>query len=187
MNKTDGLVWARRILPRQLPKGKHTQTQLDGLKYERAVIGAIADALTAAEVPFDLCHNPWFEYEGAMGKGVCIPDALLAVHKGEYAGKTIVLEVKRTYVPQAIDKLMNLYCPVVHKCFGEAAVPMVICKHSAPGAPRAMPTFFGALQYGESFEDGFAILQWLGAGKLNLGVSALVEHRPEVTTISALR
>lgn len=176
-NQNQSLLSASRCHARQMPRSRHTSAQSAGLAYERKVISALADGLVLSGCGFDLSHNPWFEYNTAQGRGYCVPDAMLSMQSGEYVDTIFVIEVKLTYVPDAIEKLDSVYCPIVRKAFNSSAVvPIVICKNLVPQAPRAMPTFFGAVAYAETDEDKFALVQWLGNGKLPLGFPETVEH-----------
>lgn len=159
-----------------MPKGRNTPAQSAGLAYERKVISALADAFVTTGLGFDLSHNPWFEYELATGKNWCIPDAMLSLQGGEYENIIFVIEIKLTYTPEAIEKLNRTYCPVVEKAFGYRTVPVVICKNLVPGAPRAMPTFFGAIDRAQVMPYPFPLVQWLGNGRLPLGLPETVQH-----------
>lgn len=175
MNAAQGLVTASRCYPRQMPRVK-TEAQKAGLAYERKVITSLADSFVLLGQSFDLCHNPWFEYAGTFGSALCVPDGLISMQTGEYKEIVFVLEVKLTYTPEAIEKLLDTYCPVVAKAFGLPATPVVICKNLIPGAPKALPTFFGAVEAWRMGATEFPLVQWLGASRLRLGLPETLEH-----------
>lgn len=177
MEKVNNIFAAARCAPKPVPKSRLSGPQMAGLAYERKVVSALAESLVASRIPFDLAHNPWFKFSNGAETGYCVPDVLLSLNEGPYADTAFVIEVKLSYVPDAIMKLKALYCPVVERAFGLRAVPVVICKHLAPNAPRALPLFFGAIEYGE-LTDGFALVQWLGVSRLQLGLPETIEHRP---------
>lgn len=178
MNRAHGLSQAARCYPRQMPRARNPNS-VAGLTYERKVISALCDSLVVSGLTFDLCHNPWFEFQGTYGSGLCVPDGMVSVQQGEYRDKIFVIEVKLTYTEEAIDKLLNLYCPVVAKAFDLPAVPVVICKNLVPGAPKALPTFFGAVEAFECNQVPFPLIQWLGTSKLRLGLPETVEQLPQ--------
>jgi hypothetical protein len=179
MNKAEGLIFAQRCHPLANFKGR-TPKQREGLAYERKFVSALSDALISAGTSFDLAHNPWFVFEGKMGRAYCVPDLILSIHDGPYKDRTFVIEVKLTYTAEAIEKLENIYCPVVAHALNESAIPVVVCKHGAKIMPhRAWPTFYGAVQSSELEPYPFPIFQWLGAAKLNLGQQApALENMP---------
>lgn len=178
MNTATGLVSASRCYPRQMPR-VHTESQKAGLAYERKVVSSLADSLILSGQSFDLCHNPWFEYAGTYGSALCVPDGMISLQEGEYRDNIFVLEVKLTYTPEAIEKLLDVYCPVVAKAFGLPATPVVICKNLIPGAPLALPSFFGAVEAWQMGRTEFPLVQWLGTSRLRLGLPETLENAPK--------
>lgn len=158
-----------------MPKVKG-QAQMAGLAYERKVVGSLVDSLIVSDLGFDVAHNPWFHYTGTYGSGYCVPDAIVSVQSGEYKDMIFALEVKLTYTEDAIEKLIDLYCPVIAKAFDKPVVPVVICKNLVPGAPRALPTFFGAVEAAKMGAFSFPLIHWLGSSRLRLGLSETVEQ-----------
>lgn len=159
LNRAEGLIAAARCLPRHQPRGSNVASAA-GLAYERKVVAALAR--TFADVGFDLSHNPWFEFEGKFGTGVCCPDILVAPQTGPFAGRNFCIEVKLTYVDSAIEKLRDVYCPVVAMAIGEPVMPVVICKNMTAGAPKAYHTFRDAVET----LSNFPLIHWLGVRPL---------------------
>lgn len=158
-NKAAGLTAAARCLPKHQPKPNNPASAA-GIAYERKVVGALAIAF--ADVGFDLSHNPWFEFSGTFGYGLCCPDVLLAPQTGEFANQVFVIEVKLKWVPEALEKLTDFYCPVISYALSVPVTPLVICRHLTPEAPRAYHTF------GEAADNVYLspLMQWLGASRL---------------------
>ena len=142
----------KRCAAQLVPKGR-TPAQREGLRYERKVRDALRLALGDANV----VHNPWFIFEDAEGSAYCCPDFIITLPYG-----IVVIEVKLSYVDEAIIKLRRLYCPVVAKAFGEAVTPLVICRHLTPLAPPA------ASALGPALSLGVPLMHWLGLGPLPL-------------------
>ena len=155
LSKARGLVSAVRCAPKHAVKASNPQAA-DGIAYERKVVAALATAFSPWG--FDLSHNPWFEFSGDFGQGVCCPDILLAPQTGTFAGQIFCIEVKLTYVPSAIEKLLDLYCPVISKALSEPVQPIVICKRLNSEAPPAVDTFSGAALV----SYGVPLFHWLG-------------------------
>jgi hypothetical protein len=119
-------------------KGRTTATT-NGLRYERRV----QKALTKVKAGFigNVEVNPWFRFVDAMGTNYCSPDML--VHLAN--GSVVVVEVKLTWVAQALAKLTDLYVPVVERALGTRAMPLVIVKNLVPEGPKAAYTLGDAL------------------------------------------
>jgi len=124
---------AQRCEKISFPRSTSPRT-LAGLRYERQVIKALKKQFP------DLEHNPWFEYfgEGYDSTKVCSPDALLFYKDNN---DVIVVEIKYTYTPQALEKLTALYCPVVALATGRSPSPLVIYKIATPMTPIGFPCF----------------------------------------------
>lgn len=103
-------------------------------------------------------YNPWFFYRRADGlTGACCPDILL--HDDEL-GLTWVIEVKYTWVSEAMTKLRDLYCPVVELATSRKAEPLVVVKRLTPQAP--MP------RLGLLHESASKVYQWTEMSPITL-------------------
>jgi hypothetical protein len=128
-----------------------------GLLYERKAVKMLKDTLPKS---MKLEHGPWFYYEASEGfHGACQPDAL--IHDDDF-GYTIVVEVKNTWVPNALTKLNTLYCPVVERALGRPTKPLILVKNLTPDSPRPQPTISFALVSAQP------LIQWLGRGAVQL-------------------
>lgn len=127
-----GLTRAERAR-RQFPKPKPSNAAAKlGLRYERTVgkeLERHANMGNFAKVE----HNPWFTFWDEYGTANCCPDFLLYLEQG-----VVVTEVKLTWVKVALEKLVDLYCPVVSAALGVPTRPLVICRNLRPDAPPAM-------------------------------------------------
>jgi hypothetical protein len=131
-----------------------------GLKYERAAIAMLKSIIPQS---MSLEANPWFYYKGldASGSvsGACSTDALIFDNEFDFI---IVVEIKNTYIPVAIDKLNSLYCPVVAKVFGKPTKPLVLVRNLIPGSPVPKLSISSALL------ADIPLVQWIGTGKIRL-------------------
>lgn len=105
-----------------------------GLNYQQKVFLALRAALPAKG--FTIEQTPWFRYRTNTDgpDQYCEPDILITDLEDAYI---IVIEVKLSWVPNALDKLKTLYCPVVSRARSIPTKPLIIAKNSAPGAPPA--------------------------------------------------
>jgi hypothetical protein len=104
---------------------------------------------------FDLEHNPWF---AAASGEVFVPDILIYELCLQ---RVIVVEVKLTYTPGALEKLNSLYCPIVGLVTGLKPRPMVITKTlRADGAEVAPKAFY------QTLDSPLPVYQWLGHGPI---------------------
>lgn len=134
-----GLQSAMRIKPAfGKPKPTNAAAKL-GLTYERRVERELKSHVTRGNL-LDMEHTPWFTFYDDFGNNNCSPDFLLLLDAG-----LVVVEVKLTWVPHALPKLTDLYCPVVSLALHLPVRPLVICKHLTPAAPAAQITLRDAI------------------------------------------
>lgn len=144
--------------PRKFPRPAGLAAR-DGIAFERKFQRAL-HALVHTNAEWKLQRNPWFEYQDdERGYNVCSPDITLTDTKNDFI---IVMEVKQTYVEDAIIKLRDLYCPVVFKATGIPAAPLVVVKNVLPNAPLPASRISFALQ------ASTPVFQWLGQGPILL-------------------
>ncbi|MGH9918756.1 MAG: hypothetical protein ACRD6W_07810 [Nitrososphaerales archaeon] len=147
-----GLQGAYRIPARQLPPPQ-TLAQKQGLRYERHVVAELRRLMPGQVSKLE--HNPWFGFTDRYGTGECCPDILLWVPEG-----VVIVEVKLTYVPDALPKLFDLYCPVVSIALDELVHPLLICRNVTPDSPQPVMSLKKALDGDDN------VLQWLGHGHI---------------------
>jgi hypothetical protein len=145
---TGELRSARRCPPKYTPKASSAMAKL-GLSYERKIVRDLMRSVWLVE------HNPWFEFQDELGVSTCCPDIILTADS-----KIIVIEVKLTWVPEAIEKLRGLYCPVVEYALAAEVFPLIIVKNLRPDAPPVQDSVQRAL------ESEMPILQWIGSGHI---------------------
>jgi hypothetical protein len=102
-----------------------------GIRYEKKVKSELTLHTNRGNF-LEIEHNPWFEFEDKYGSGNCSPDVLLYLDHG-----VVVVEVKLRWVPVALNKLRDLYCPIVSAALNVPVPPLVICRYLAPEAPSA--------------------------------------------------
>lgn len=127
-----------------------------GLKYERAAIKMLRSVLPSS---MRLENNPWFYYKTEATSGACSPDVLIFDTEFDFI---IVAEIKNTYTPAALPKLLDLYCPVVHKIFRLPTKPLVLVKNLVPGSPLPKLSLSSALM------SKVPLLQWIGTGNIRI-------------------
>lgn len=133
-----------------------------GLRFERNVVKQLK-----RQYSNKIEHNAWFKYSeqatsnSAIADRLCAPDILFHIKTGQ----VIVAEIKYTFVEEAFEKLLRLYCPVVEQALGLPlgfAVPLVIVRNVTPSAPKAQFSIMSALG------SDPPLLQWLGHGDIIL-------------------
>ena len=144
------LISATRCDP-LFPKPRATSTAAAfGLRYERKLFRAFKKSKFSVE------HNPWFMFEDSVGRAWCSPDFILDQIK-----YLVVVECKYTYVPNAFQKLISLYIPIVQKALKKPAFPLVICKNLTPDAPKPALCIGDALCPSTNY-----LYQWMGTEPL---------------------
>lgn len=131
---TASIIWAARSAK---PIHKSSRSQQPGvvlgLRYERRFRSEL-EKLFQANPNLRVEYNPWFFYRRADGQtGACCPDILL--HDDEL-DVTWVIEVKYTWVADAMSKLRKLYCPVVALALGRRVEPLVVVKRLTSESPQ---------------------------------------------------
>jgi hypothetical protein len=110
-----------------------------GLRYERNVGKELARHIGPAKFS-SIEHNPWFRFTDYYGTNNCSPDFLLWDRD-----RCAIIEIKLTWVPAAMAKLCELYCPVVSAALQCKVMPLVICRNLTPQAPKAEQTLVKAM------------------------------------------
>lgn len=136
-----------------------------GLRYERRFLKVLKSTVGSRSLEVE--HNPWFTYttDSLVDKsGVCCPDIL--VHE-TLTDITWVLEVKYTWVADALEKLTNLYVPVVELALERRALPLVVCKRLTPESPQPKLSLFGLVPDNPN-QALSEVYQWMELGPLIL-------------------
>jgi hypothetical protein len=154
---TSTVVFATRTSPVHRPSRSQRPGIVLGLRYERRFKGEL-EKLFKSNPSLRVEYNPWFFYRRADGQaGACCPDILL--HDDE-VGITWVIEVKYTWVSEAIAKLRDLYCPVVELALSRKTEPLVVVKRLTPESP--MP------RMGLLLSSNSKLYQWTDMGPITL-------------------
>jgi len=135
------------------------QRSADGIRYERRLSRSLA--ILAKEQGLILEYQPWFEYKTPVDiTNYCAPDFLLYEPNGTWV---IVIDAKRSFYPQALDKLRTLYVPVVSKSFQRLALvyPLMICRDLIPGCPKPIEFLHESITTPLT-----SVYHWLGQGSL---------------------
>jgi hypothetical protein len=150
------ILEAHQISPRAFPRGRLTRVQRMGLTYQRALGKALKAKLKGATIT----PVPWYEYlqhnsDGTLKQSICSPDFII-----ENNGVGIVVEVKLTFVWDAIEKLNNLYLPIIKFTRQDLRhiAPLVITRTLTPTAPPTITRISQALDVNRNVVP---ILQWL--------------------------
>lgn len=108
-------------------------------------------------------NNLWFYYKAQTSDGAissaCSTDALIFDFEFDYV---IVVEIKNTWTPLAMEKLVELYCPVILRVFGKPVKPLVLVRNLIPGAPLPKLSLSAALI------SAVPLLQWSGTGNIRI-------------------
>lgn len=126
-----------------------------GVNYEKTLVKCLKKAQLNIE------HNPWFAYTTSEGSKVCCPDILIP-----FSDLIVVVECKLTFKYEAVEKLKELYVPVIKLALLQQSgiefnlLPLVIARNLIPNCPQPTFSFHEALM--QSKTNGCGLLQWLG-------------------------
>lgn len=159
---------AARVQPGRMPQPTSLAAR-QGLRFQRRVERALNGCASKIGGHFE--PEPWFHFQRErFDTGHAVPDGVFTF--GDFQ---LVIEVKLTYVPSAIPKLLQLYVPVVEKAYRLRVRPLLICKHlnSAAADHVRVETLAEALK-----ADGGSVplLHYPGDGGI------LWSHAPPVNT-----
>ena len=133
--------------PDCIPVGKLKGKKAAGLRYEKQFAAHVTGSL----------RGQWFAYEIRGRTKYCQPDVLVSF----FPQAMLVLELKYTFVPEAITKMRELYLPVVSKALKVPTVGAIVVKNLTSG-------WIGPITHdlSEAFEVGktgeIPILHWVG-------------------------
>lgn len=150
------ILTAKQIPPIRFPKRPQSRAQKFGLSYQRKFTAALRSSTPKG---IEILPTPWFSYADQTTAGlICSPDVIL-VDREEGFG--VVIEIKTTYTPLALQKLRDLYCPVVTKALRLPTRPVVVVKNLLPGCPPPKLTLISAIA-----TQGDPLFQWIGQGPI---------------------
>ena len=145
--------WAHECEPPSFAKRSRLRgTKAMGVSYERKL---------AKVLPRGTVHGQWFVYRADGRVGYCQPDFLL---KGR--NELAVLEAKLTDVHAAREQLELLYAPVLRACYGRVVLCVAVSRSVAmvPVSVEICETLARALAVAR--EGNFAVLHWIGTGRV---------------------
>lgn len=148
-----GLKQARRTEALYHPKPSNAAAAI-GLQFERRIKRELVYHAAMGRLGV-IEHNPWFVFADSRGSSQCCPDFLIWT-----PAHIVVVEVKLTWVPEALEKLTKLYCPIIGMALERETQSLVICRHLALGAPAAV---FGLA---EALASPDALLHWPNNGHI---------------------
>lgn len=154
IRRAQGLIWAA---PAPSPFGKARGSNPAGrlgLQYERKVKKELEYHKKVGNI-IDVVHNPYFKFSDTVGAGACCPDFVLYTKEA-----IVIVEVKLTWVAEALEKLTHLYIPVLEAATGLKAHGLVVCRNMVPGSPPALFTLAEALAKPGS------LLYWPNIGRI---------------------
>jgi len=99
--------------PGNFPVARPRGAKAEGLRYERAVHGALPGAI----------RGQWFRYEDSEGVHYCQTDVLIAG-----VNRILIVECKLTWVEDGANALKYLYVPVCETVYGRHALGLVACR-----------------------------------------------------------
>lgn len=156
MHEVQGLIRVQSCEPRPTNPAQNIFARR-GLAYQRK-LGQALVAL-ASKIGGQVELEPWFRFWDASGQHKCSPDALF-----HFQDKTLIIEAKLTWVPEAWDQLLKLYMPVVMLHQSHLRIyPLIICKNLTPDSLCGVETLSEAFYH----KNGVPCLNWLGRGPLH--------------------
>ena len=144
--------FAKRTVARSMPRPQTVEAR-NGLSYEKKFFRCLREATCGRKEWLAVEHNPWFAYRTLGAEKVCCPDMIAFDFEEQFA---VVIEVKKTFVPNAMEKLKGLYCPVVSRALSIPCKPLVVCCSLTPAAPNPSSRIAFALT------SAYPLYQWLG-------------------------
>lgn len=126
-----------------------------GITYEKRFAEAIQRSLAGAK------HGQWFEYFADGQHGYCQPDVVVP-----FTNATLVLECKLKNVEQAQAQIIQLYRPILEKCYSKQVRAIVVSRSlsALPFGSVVATTLLAAIQLTK--EGKMPVLHWLGRGPL---------------------
>lgn len=115
------------------PKPRLKGSKAEGKRFEKAVVLRLRGLFASAQV----LHNPWYRYYDELGSGLGSPDVIVVT-----ASWLLLGECKRTFRPEAFEKLQHFYLPLVAAVWpGREFYGMIqFCKYLAPTAAGLVRT-----------------------------------------------
>jgi hypothetical protein len=122
------IVAAARAAPQPLPRPR-SGASARGLRFQRRAAAALTRQADAIGARYEA--EPWFTYVEADGnaKRWAVPDGIFT-----FDDRAVVIEMKLTFVPEAVRKLAKLYVPLVERTSRLRVRPLVLCRHLTPQA-----------------------------------------------------
>ena len=146
--------YASRTSPTFIKNKGSSLAAKNGLRYERKV-GRELERQRAEGHFISVEHNPWFQFEDIYGASQCSPDFL--IHS---ENELTIVEVKLTWVDVAIQKLNDLYNPVISFALSRPVFPLIICRNLTNEAPPAKQSL------SEALKSPYRLLHWPEIGHM---------------------
>lgn len=126
-----------------------------GLSYEKRFAESLKRSLPGAK------HGQWYEFFADGANGFCQPDVVVP-----FSSAMLVLECKLKNVEQAEAQLLQLYLPILQKCYS-LPVRAIIVTRSLSALPVRSLVARNLLEAIQMTSAGFMpVLHWLGRGPL---------------------
>jgi hypothetical protein len=155
MRFLDQLEFAERTAARKMPRVVGAM-QKRGLAFQRKV--ALQLDRIAQDINAKVEHEPWFNFIDRNGLGSAVPDELF-----HYGPVTVVIEVKLSWVPNARQKLLGLYVPLVMVAYpGQQVRGLVVCKNLRPECTDEIVDGLEKVLTNSTVP----VLHWIGSGRL---------------------
>lgn len=151
------ILAAKRLAARPdcVPHGRARGLKAFGIRYEKAIERCLGEACR---------RGVWFEYQDSLAsrKRYCQVDFLALA-----GGSLLVLEAKYTWVPEAWEKLLELYLPVAELALGKRPLGAVVCKNLGQGRPRRQVVCHQLEDVPPLAAQGMLpVVHWIGTGRL---------------------
>jgi hypothetical protein len=154
------IVAAMRCSPQVLP-GAKSEASARGLRFQRRASAALMRQ--AISIGADWEPEPWFGYEddedGYFRRAV--PDGIFT-----FGDRAVVIEMKLTFVPEAVRKLAKLYVPIVERTSRLRVRPLVLCRHLTPQAALLCRQVETLSEVFSLPPDATGVMLYLGSGPI---------------------
>lgn len=131
-----------------------TPAQKRGLKYQARVEKELSRLYNGRTL-----LRPWFRYKSDWKVKRCQPDVLIFTEKWDHCS---VLEIKYSTIPEAWEKLSQLYAPVVQKAYRIPISLVLITRMFDPaiGFPCQIKQLEGLERLGDWNGEGLGVVSW---------------------------
>ncbi len=153
--------WAKETQrPSCIPQSRRLRgSKGQGVRYEKE----FAKQLKRSAAFHSAQHGQWFEYVADGEHGFCQPDVIIRL-----TDATLVFECKLRNIEQAWAQIIQLYRPILRRCYNSPVRGIVVSRSlsALPANAVVCTGIVGALDVLARMPDVIPVLHWLGRGPL---------------------